>query len=284
MSEIVVVDDDYASGILVDNLTFLGHDVVRFRSADEALTDIEHTTNSDLIILDIIMEPPASRTDPGVSGGRNAGMEIYRQVRARRPDLPIIVYSASNEPDITDVLSCDPHAQYIHKWDTPRLRDITSRVQGMLGLDDGLPPPKVFIVHGHDDHAKLEVKNYLQNSLNIGEPIVLHEQPSLGRTIIEKFEDYSADAQLAFVILTPDDLTATAGTGDDEKRRARQNVIFELGYFLGALGRASGRVVLLHKGPLDLPSDIKGVIYVDISNGVETAGEQIRRELAHVLK
>ena len=61
-------------------------------------------------------------------------------------------------------------------------------------------------------------------------------------------------------------------------------MIFELGYFLGVFGRSSGRVFLLHKGALDLPSDISGVIYIDISNGVDAAGENIRRELADVVK
>ena len=138
---------------------------------------------------------------------------------------------------------------------------------------------KVFIVHGHDGAAKLELKNYLQNTLNLPQPIILHEQPSFGRTIMEKFEDYAADANLVFVLLTPDDIWATAQSSNDERRRARQNVIFEMGYFMAKLGRLSGRVVLLYKGVLDLPSDISGVIYIDIANGIDSAGEKIRKEL-----
>jgi predicted nucleotide-binding protein len=84
--------------------------------------------------------------------------------------------------------------------------------------------------------------------------------------------------------MTPDDQTLTADRNDDEKRRARQNVILELGFFLGSLGRQSGRVFLLHKGPLELPSDLNGVVYVDITNGIDAAGEQIRKELEHVLR
>ena len=112
--------------------------------------------------------------------------------------------------------------------------------------------------------------------------MILHEQPSLGRTVIEKFEDYAADSALVFVLLTPVDVAAPATEADDMKRRARQNVIFEMGYFLGILGRKSGRVLLLHKGPLDLPSDLSGIVYIDISEGIEAAGEKIRRETAHV--
>ena len=87
---------------------------------------------------------------------------------------------------------------------------------------------------------------------------------------------------LVFVLLTPDDIGAKGDESDDVKRRARQNVIFEMGYFLGALGRRSGRVVLLYWSSLDLPSDLSGVIYIDISKGIEAAGETIRKEIAHV--
>ena len=135
---------------------------------------------------------------------------------------------------------------------------------------------KTFIVHGHDSLAKLELKNYLQNTLKMEEPIILSEKASSGLTIIEKFEKYAEDCNLVFVLLTPDDKYS-----DDGKiRRARQNVIFEMGYFLGKLGRKSGRVVLLYKGQLDLPNDISGLVYINIDNGVEYAGEEIRREIA----
>ncbi len=140
--------------------------------------------------------------------------------------------------------------------------------------------PTMFIVHGHDERTKWEVKNYLQNTLHLPEPIILHEQSSLGRTIIEKFEAHANKVDGAIILLTPDDTWVKDGT-NEEIRRARQNVIFELGYFCAKFGRESGRVLLLYKGKLDLPSDIGGLVYIDITHGVESAGEQIRRELAH---
>jgi predicted nucleotide-binding protein len=172
----------------------------------------------------------------------------------------------------------------LFKWNTPTLSELGSKVQTILGIQESQAGLNAFIVHGHDDAAKLEVKNYLQNSLHIPEPIILHEQPNLGRTIIEKFEGYAQDVQLAFIILTPDDKSSSSDSTNEEKRCARQNVILELGYFLGTLGRSSGRIILLFKGPLELPSDIQGLIYIDISHGIEAAGEQIRRELKDVLK
>lgn len=138
--------------------------------------------------------------------------------------------------------------------------------------------PRLFIVHGHDDVTKWEVKNFLQNRLHLPEPVVLHEQPNRGRTIIEKFEEHASEVDGAVVLLTPDDRWGADGS-NDELRRARQNVIFELGYFFGHFQRRTGRVLLLYRGVLDLPSDIAGIVYIDISNGVESAGELIRREL-----
>ncbi|HEX3557629.1 MAG TPA: nucleotide-binding protein [Pyrinomonadaceae bacterium] len=138
---------------------------------------------------------------------------------------------------------------------------------------------RTFIVHGHDHQSLYELKDYLQNTLRLGEPVVLRQMPGLGKTLIEKFEREAEAAELVFVLLTPDDHVADPSEPDSQKRRARQNVILELGFFLGKLGRESGRVLLLHKGPVEIPSDIIGIEYIDITDGIESAGEGIRREL-----
>lgn len=121
----------------------------------------------------------------------------------------------------------------------------------------------VFVVHGHDETLLAEVDAFL---LRIGlHPVVLRVQPSSGRTIMEKIEAYS-DVQYAICLLTPDDIGASKKTPDDLRSRARQNVILELGYFIGLLGR--GRVCALYRGDLELPSDYHGVMYTgtDIPN------------------
>jgi predicted nucleotide-binding protein len=138
---------------------------------------------------------------------------------------------------------------------------------------------RVFIVHGHDHESLFELKDYLQNTLKLGEPVVLRKTPCLGKTLIEKFEREAETVKLVFVLLTPDDEMAAVNDSEENKRRARQNVIFELGFFLGKLGRGSGKVLLLHKGPIEMPSDITGIEYIDITNGIDSAGETIRREL-----
>jgi predicted nucleotide-binding protein len=118
---------------------------------------------------------------------------------------------------------------------------------------------QVFVVHGHDEAALQAVARFLEQ-LGL-EAIILREQPDAGRTIIEKFEDCAADVGFAVVLLTPDDLAGPV-TSPAAASRARQNVIFELGYFAGKLGR--GRACLLRKGEIEIPSDLFGVIYTDM--------------------
>lgn len=119
---------------------------------------------------------------------------------------------------------------------------------------------QIFIVHGHDDLAKNDVRKYVQD---IGkEPIILHMQASGGMTIIEKI-DYYSNVGFAIVIYTECDVGAKRGSLI-YKRRARQNVVFEHGYLIGKIGRP--RVVALVKGDVETPNDISGVVYVQMTS------------------
>lgn len=121
---------------------------------------------------------------------------------------------------------------------------------------------KVFIVHGHDNEVKETTARFIER-LGL-QPVILHEQANAGRTIIEKFETYSDDIAFAVALLTPDDVGAVASDIPNLKPRARQNVILELGYFMGRLGRL--RVCALHKGGVELPSDYQGVLYIEMDS------------------
>jgi hypothetical protein len=101
-----------------------------------------------------------------------------------------------------------------------------SEAEGASGISNR----KVFLVHGHDLATRESVARFLEKA-NF-EPVVLHEQANQGRTIIEKFE-YNADVGFAVIVLSPDDIGSTASAPDNRQPRARQNVILELGYFIG---------------------------------------------------
>jgi len=281
MAKIYIIDDDSAADLLVDNLTYRGHTAKRIRSVEEALSSLADIARSDLVVLDLVM-PHISNRETQADGFRSSGMIVYRQLRETSKSIPIIVYTANQDAGVIDAISSDAYARYVPRWSGPSLTDFISMMTKLLGVSDPETQPNVFIVHGQDEAAKYSVKNFLQNVLNLPEPVILHEQPNQGRTVIEKFEDLAGSADIVFVIMTPDDRTASASDTDSTKRRARQNVILELGYFLGLIGRRSGRIFLLYKGNLELPSDIAGLIYLNINNGIEAVGEQIRRELLNL--
>ena len=139
---------------------------------------------------------------------------------------------------------------------------------------------KVFIVHGHDEVAKTNLEIFLQE---IGlEPIVLHRQADEGLTIIEKFEKHS-DVSYAFILLTPDEvgyLSSEKTKPDNERNkenRARSNVIFEFGFFVGKLGRS--KVCCLYTGDVSLPSDVSGMIYKKFDRSIEEVAYGIIKDL-----
>ena len=119
---------------------------------------------------------------------------------------------------------------------------------------------KVFIVHGHDGELKQEVARVIEKQ-DIS-AIILSEQVNGGRTIIEKFEKYS-DVGGAICLFTADDI-GKAKDSKEDKPRARQNVVFETGYFMGKLGR--DHIVILSDSDVDIPSDLDGVVYTNTRN------------------
>jgi len=124
--------------------------------------------------------------------------------------------------------------------------------------EEAVDKKKVFIVHGHDNLAKLEVSSFIKD---LGfEPIILHEQASGGATIIEKIENYS-NVGFGVVLYTPCDIGAKNEENFKLSSRARQNVVFEHGYLIGKLKR--GNVCALVKGDVETPNDISGVVYVN---------------------
>ena len=168
---------------------------------------------------------------------------------------------------------------------------------------------KIFIVHGTDYSPVNELKAILEEAGL--KPIILHEQPSKGMTIIEKLEKYS-DVGFTFIILTPDDFGvdkkeirkivgsfigkencsledyrnwikthSKAGLIDEVmaslKERARQNVVLEFGYFMGRLSRE--KICCLYKGDIELPSDMQGICYVHFNRSVNEVKSMILNEL-----
>lgn len=133
------------------------------------------------------------------------------------------------------------------------------KLQSNLGAKPDTHYKKVFVVHGHDELLLNQAARFLEK-LKL-EPVILFEQAGKGRTIIEKLEQ-NDDVSFAIVLLTPDDLGKAVISPNDYQPRARQNVIFELGYFVGKYQRE--KVAVLYHESVELPSDYRGVEYIKI--------------------
>jgi predicted nucleotide-binding protein len=193
---------------------------------------------------DLDQGPHTVRTAPMFGGLSEEGYDLQDAVEARR-------YLAEGKERSTQLLLVAMHtlaADIADRADGGHV--VTSIPSAMITA----PGSKVFIVHGHADGPREAVARFLAR---FGlEPVILHEQANQGKTIIEKFEAH-ADVGFAVILLTPDDVGGL--TGSDLQPRARQNVIMELGYFIGHLKR--DKVCALKVGDLELPSDILGIAW-----------------------
>lgn len=158
------------------------------------------------------------------------------------------------------------------------LADVEHEFETAVPIDtnSGELSRRVFVVHGHDDGSREMVARFLER---IGfEAVILHEQANQGRTVIEKVEAYG-DVGFAVVLLTPDDEGCVRG--GTPVPRARQNVILELGYFIGRLGR--GKVCALKRGTLEIPSDYVGVVYESMEgNWQQALGRELKEAGHHI--
>lgn len=126
-------------------------------------------------------------------------------------------------------------------------------------------PPAIFVVHGHDTAWREQVARFLERITERDtDVVILHERPNEGRTLIEKFETYAGRSTYAVVLATGDDLGGVRHEHPSLEPRARQNVVFEMGFFFGSLGRA--RVAVLHEEGIEKPTDIDGLVYIPLNH------------------
>lgn len=124
---------------------------------------------------------------------------------------------------------------------------------------DKVSRDRVFLIHGHNRELRETVARFIEK---LGAAVILlDELPSAGRTIIEKFESY-ADVQYAVALMTADDLGSTRTSDVQPRARARQNVVFELGFFTAKLGRS--RLSVLYEEGVEMPTDFSGILYIPL--------------------
>jgi predicted nucleotide-binding protein len=202
-----------------------------------------------LELLDRIIDSPEIANDWRSSAGKFAESMNLQADRLRR----IYAYREFRDECIGKLESLHRRLRYIPE----ALPTSTATLSSQVGEAKDVALQQVFIVHGHDEAAKESVARFLMQ-LEI-KPVILAEEPSRGKAIIEKLEA-SDDVAFAVVLLTPDDVGAVKEHKDNLQPRARQNVVLELGYFMALLGR--DYVCALYKGDVEIPSDYFGVVYI----------------------
>lgn len=186
----------------------------------------------------------------------------YRDDYERVNDAPFYISTSSYVDEIKELKDDIRSKTNYLKQLVNKLPLIKSEIQNTSEVstikDTKKVNDNVFIVHGHNNEIKINVARTIEK-LGL-KPIILHEQPNEGKTIIEKFEEHSS-VGFAIVLLTNDDL-GKSKKDDNLNSRARQNVILELGYFIGKLGR--NRVCPLYTKGVELPSDLYGLLYTEL--------------------
>jgi CheY-like chemotaxis protein len=283
---LIVEDDRFVRDHICEMLRDRGLAPIEADNEQQALRVIQsHGETIDVAVIDIRVPSKRARKDSDTSVGQRAGLRIARAIRKAHPYIRLIGMSSFAEEEVRDWFY-EYGAGYLRKsWlFEGAATQFIDAIENAARKRSAKKRPRTFIVHGHDTELLFSLVSFIQRNLGWPSPTVLREMASHGRTIIEKFEDTAKAIDIAFVMLTADDKVVPAEAPDELKRRARQNVIFELGYFYAKLQRTGGRVVLLHAGAVELPSDIAGIVYIDVSRGIAAAGEALRQELTDWLK
>jgi predicted nucleotide-binding protein len=275
--KVLLVEDDWFTAQEYGwALSSSGLDVIYAFSAEDALSKIRHYGEDIfLVVLDIRMPTGDYFSAFETVGGRKTGVFLADEIIGISDSVNLVALSNSTDSLDAAWFEARDHCHFCSKRDYQPDR-LTEYVQ--IYVMKNLSSVRCFVIHGHDMALATDLQVFLQQTLGFSHVTILARKKSKGMTVIEKLEEDLDKAHLIFALFTPDDMVVAPSVA----RRARQNVVFEFGYALGLHGRKSGRVFLLCKGVVEIPSDLKGMIYIDITNGIAAAADEIRMELADV--
>ena len=267
-----VDDDEFLIRPYIDAFDSAGFQTSHVETASQALRYLERNS-PDIIVLDVMMSPGRDFGHRETAGGHETGIALAKRIRRSHPDVFIFAFTSTVK--VHDWFPQDPRFSVIRKSSAPIPEDLLRQVRLRLGLIK----PLIFIVHGRDDTALRQLKRLIVRDLGLPEPLVLASLAGQTLTILEKFEKYAERADIAIVLMTGDDKGRLRSSRVKATPRARINVQFELGYFCGLLKRKSGRIIVLSTGEVDKGSDLQGLTWVDISDGIAAARDDIEREI-----
>lgn len=252
------------AGAQFDERIATGQDLQRFRLSQEA--DLE-VLKRRIIQWRTLNQEWLDR----ILGGEAA--EEYKVAATNDDFLLVHVWDKRNlrRPDLNREITILQSIKY-------RLHTLTrkSDVMNPSSIVRASQDAPIFIVHGSDT-LRAESVAHTVTSATGRKTIILRDEPNLGRTLIEKFEQHAAEVSYAIIVLTPDDRGCRADE-TDARSRGRQNVIFEMGYFFGFIGR--GNVSVLIRPGVEKPSDMDGIAYITFDDNRAWKSELLR-ELRH---
>lgn len=293
-----VEDDLQYRELLPDYLGREDFEVISCSSADAAENHLMENGPFDCAVLDMMLPQHSEIKDIKKANVGIYGYKIARKAKEHNEQCWVV--GTSKAPTISDAEQSFIDL-FIGKVDVdPYLRTLSRVIRNQFELGRKFDT-SCFIVHGHNHELVSHLQTWLEVHSSFDNVTILSKSPGPGLSIIEKFEKYAHQADAVFVLLTRDDKAISLSeveqmqidafddgdklrTLNQMRYRARQNVIFEAGYFFGKLGRSAGRVILLYEGGLELPTDMSGMIYVDITNGISNAHEDLELELKGFLR
>lgn len=199
-----------------------------------------------------------------IQEGQASGHPLYKVVRITQQ--PVDSATESRTQAAEEMIDATPASKPLPSRGLGAISPAVSVAGGVPGTNaiatNALASPhdekRIFIVHGHDDTAKTFVHHFL-NRLTGTDAVVLHEQGNYGQSLIEKLENAASKVSFAVILLTADDV-GKAKDDSNLEPRGRQNVVFEMGYFMALLGR--DKVAALHSKDVTAPGDVNGMLYI----------------------
>ena len=275
-----VEDDEYSISDYITEFEANEFEVIKVSDAKLAKEELEKNGKEYcLAVIDVRMDNNGAFDTKESHGGYRTGILLASYIISKYSHIKIIGFSAYDDSEIRRWFK-NHDLLYILKNTDANPKNFCERAMGVLKIKRYFP--RIFIVHGHDKKLKEDLRKYIEHDLDLGKPVILSDEPNNTRTIIEKFEEEGNKIDIVFVLMTPDDKIITK-KDDVIKYRARKNVIFELGYFFGKMKRKNGNIIVLYKENVEIPTDILGIAYINITNGIENADEEIKRELSDFL-
>ncbi len=259
MTKILIIDDDRLFvRACAEHLLARPWDIKACFSAEQAKL-LLRGERFDAVLLDLMLPPTYSKE----------GLDLLRELRSLYVDTAVIMMT-QKESGMTEIVAEAMRCGAVYFLDK-QSPVFYKRMFNMLDEVIAERRNSIFLSHGHNELIKLRVKDYLGSNLKRN-TIVLSDLPSLGLTVVEKLERASERCCFAVIVMTKDD---EQRSGD---RRARQNVVHELGFFQGKYGRQ--RVVLVVEQGVELFSNISGIVRIEFEHDhFDEILEPLRREI-----